>query len=420
MSERVEASSLRSSRADVWDLKEITFGTGERRRKVKIITQNFNGPCSFIAICNILILRGDIQIQPYERTSVSYEFLSQLVGEFLLLSCSDPGIDISAALSVMPTTTKGLDLNPQFTAVDSFRPGEGGGELQLFSKAGIRLLHGWVVDPGSPAASVLSRVSDYDSAVTLIADADHITEGKLLRSDVFGDLNVPGPSRSDTQRSAAESSSVVEGASSQSSVEPGNDSHLEPRSPREAYSEQDRQKIESALVAQEFLNSTQSQLTYYGLFQLIAAVEPGSLVALFRNSHLSVLHKPEGEDSALYTLVTDHVFLHEPSVVWERLEDIDGGWSTFVDCDFVKSSPVGGDFAGQTAEAAVRAYEVAAGVGDPRDHELARRLQAEEDARARQLYLQRERQRAERQRSQPIDDGESQKTRKAKDKCIIM
>lgn len=159
------------------------------------------------------------------------------------------------------------------------------------------------------------------------------------------------------------------------------------------------------------MNSTQSQLTYYGLFQLVAAVEPGSLVALFRNSHLSVLHKPEGEDSALYTLVTDHVFLHEPSVVWERLEDIDGGWSTFVDCDFVKSSPVGGDFAGQTAEAAVRAHEVAAGVGDPTEyvHVLV------DD-----FTLQRERQRAERQRNQAISDGESRKTRKAKDKCIIM
>ncbi|KAI6037701.1 hypothetical protein EDC04DRAFT_2701675 [Pisolithus marmoratus] len=346
MSERVEASSLRSSRADVWDLKEITFGTGERRRKVKIITQNFNG--------------GDIQIQPYERTSVSYEFLSQLVGEYLLMSCADPGIDISAALSIMPTTTKGLDLNPQFTAVDSFRPGEGGGELQLFSKAGIRLLHGWVVDPESPAASVLSRVSDYDSAVTLIADADHITKGKLLHSDGFEHPNVPGPSHSDTPTNASGPSSLASAGSPYF--------QLEPRSSSDTYSEQDRQKIESALIAQGFLDATQSQLTYYGLFQLATTVEPGSLVALFRNSHLSVLHKPEGEDSALYTLVTDHVFLHEPTVVWERLEDIDGGWSTFVDCDFVKASPVGGDFAGQSAEATVRAHEVGTGVGDSAEY----------------------------------------------------
>lgn len=72
-----------------------------------------------------------------------------------------------------------------------------------------------------------------------------------------------------------------------------------------------------------------------------------------------------GDDTGLYSLVTDHVFLHETSVVWEHLEDIDGGWSTFVDSDFVKSSPAGGDFAGQTAEATLRAYEVEAGVVDP-------------------------------------------------------
>lgn len=77
------------------------------------------------------------------------------------------------------------------------------------------------------------------------------------------------------------------------------------------------------------------------------------------------------EDAALYTLVTDEVFLHEPSVVWERLEDVDGGWSTFVDSDFVKASPAGGDFAGQTAEEALRAAEAIAngylGTVDPNE-----------------------------------------------------
>lgn len=61
--------------------------------------------------------------------------------------------------------------------------------------------------------------------------------------------------------------------------------------------------------------------------------------------------------------MSDSVFLHEPSVVWERLEDVDGGWSTFVDGEFVKSSPAGGDFAGETAESAMKAFE--AGGVDP-------------------------------------------------------
>lgn len=51
---------------------------------------------------NILILRGNIDIQPPERRTVSYEFLSQLVAEYLL--ASSPDVDISAALSVMPYT----------------------------------------------------------------------------------------------------------------------------------------------------------------------------------------------------------------------------------------------------------------------------------------------------------------------------
>ncbi|KIM62732.1 hypothetical protein SCLCIDRAFT_15738 [Scleroderma citrinum Foug A] len=423
--EQIEASSLRSSQADVWYLKEISFGDGEPKRRVKIITQNFNGPCSFIAICNILILRGNIEILPYERTSVSYEFLSQLVGEYLLSNCADADTDVSSALSIMPTTTKGLDLNPQFTAVDLFRPGSDGGELQLFAKAGIKLVHGWVVDPESQAASVLSRVSDYDSAVMLIADADHLSKGRLLHPDAFRDPCEPGPSGSGgaSSSSQAEPSSSA-ASSSQPIAGPSNHFHYQPRSPIEPYAEEDRHKIESAVIAQEFLDSTKSQLTYYGLFQLAATVEPGTLVALFRNSHLSVLYKPVGENTSLYSLVTDHVFLHEASVVWERFEDIDGGWSTFVDSDFVKSSPAGGDFAGQTAEATLRAYEVEAGIVDPADRELAKHLQAEEDARAYQIYL--EQQRRSRKQQQPAEAAGDSASRKhsrfkdKKDKCIIM
>ena len=113
----------------------------------------------------------------------------------------------------------------------------------------------------------------------------------------------------------------------------------------------------SALVIRNFIENAPSQLTYYGLFHLASSLEPGTLAALFRNSHLSVLYKSPGEDGALYSLVTDQVFLHEASVVWERLEDIDGGWSTFVDSDFVRSSPAGGDYAGHTGESALAALE---------------------------------------------------------------
>ncbi|KAF9058328.1 hypothetical protein BDP27DRAFT_1344011, partial [Rhodocollybia butyracea] len=47
------------------------------------------------------------------------------------------------------------------------------------------------------------------------------------------------------------------------------------------------------------------------------------------------------DDSGLYSLATDQGLLNEPSVVWERVEDIaGGGLPTFVDSCFVKSSAV--------------------------------------------------------------------------------
>jgi ubiquitin carboxyl-terminal hydrolase MINDY-1/2 len=145
MSERVQPDTLHASRADVWYLKEIAFATAEPKRRVKIITQNFNGCVSnsacacdtsstssypsdrvhssqsvsppvlecgdYLAVAgNILILRGQIEILPYDRGTVSYEFLAQLVGGYLLMSC--PGIDVSAALSIMPSTTSAHPLFP--------------------------------------------------------------------------------------------------------------------------------------------------------------------------------------------------------------------------------------------------------------------------------------------------------------------
>jgi hypothetical protein len=82
-----------------------------------------------------------------------------------------------------------MDLNPVFTSATSFRPGGAGGELKLFEQAGIKLVHGWLVDPDSPEALVLAKTQDYDSAVNLIAGADHISHGRLVVNDDVGDVN---------------------------------------------------------------------------------------------------------------------------------------------------------------------------------------------------------------------------------------
>ncbi|KAJ7802496.1 hypothetical protein B0H14DRAFT_2892141 [Mycena olivaceomarginata] len=382
--------TLQSSEAEVWYLKKISFGTSDTKQEVKIVTQNFQWVSDMHASCNILILRGDIEILPRDRVTVSYEFLSQLVGEYLLTRALD--VDISAALSIMPLTQKGMDLNPLFTGATSFRPAGDDGALMLFEKAGIELVHGWLVDPASPEAeAIVKRAQDYDTAVTYIVDADYTAKGQLVVDD-----SAP----------VAGSSSAAGGSGSK-------------------FTPEERAKIEDAMAIRQFLDNTQSQLTYHGLFHLATTLPPGALVALFRNSHLSVLHKPASSssgDQSLYALVTDHVFLHEGSVVWERLEDVDGGSSTWVDSNFIRASPAGGDYAGQTAEDALRMAEMEAGMfvpHDPGDHLLAQQIQAEEDNHAQMLRdAFREKQRQKQQAQEEAE--ERRRIKKEKKGCVIM
>jgi hypothetical protein len=280
---------------------------------------------------------------------------------------------------------EGMDLNPVFTSHTAFRPSGsmwGGGELKLFEHVGIPLVHGWVIDPASTDADVLERVNDYDAAVDLIVEVDHLTNGKFVMNEIDG-VSPAGPSSPTENLTEEKVEKVADGM------------WFRILTKMSAYCRG------IAIVIRRFLDDTQSQLTYHGLFQLATSLPPNTLCALFRNSHLSVIYKyvpspttsnptpttdpddtkvpstsdsaeppsellqPQpGTNAALYSLVTDQVFLREPFVVWEKLEDVDGGWSMFVDSDFVKSSPAGGDFAGQTAEEALRAMETEGQLAD--------------------------------------------------------
>ncbi|KAJ8692257.1 hypothetical protein PTI98_009585 [Pleurotus ostreatus] len=335
-------------------------------------------PCSFIAICNILILRGQIEILPPNREKVSYEYLSQLLGEDLLSVSGD--VDISAALSAMPSTQRGMDLNPLFTGPTLFRPSSHGGELELFKLAKIKLVHGWLVDPQSPEAPAVMKVENYDSAVDLVAAADHITKGRLVVSRNHAPV---------ASSSKADNSTL---------------------------SDEDRAKVEDAILIGRFLETTRTELTYHGLFELARIIEPGQLVALYRSSHLSVLYKPPNDD-ALYSLVTDHSFLREPTVVWRRMDDVDVAFAPYVDADFKPSSPAGGDVIGQTAEEVFLATQY---LSDPQaqvDNELAMQLQFEEDHTFRErrtMYYKRQQERrqyAEKKAAKALKKGKT---------CIIM
>ncbi|XP_069650291.1 ubiquitin carboxyl-terminal hydrolase MINDY-1 isoform X3 [Haliaeetus albicilla] len=92
----------------------------------------------------------------------------------------------------------------------------------------------------------------------------------------------------------------------------------------------DSSLVSEGLVAEQFLESTASQLTYHGLCELTTTVREGELSVFFRNNHFSTMIKHKGH---LYLLVTDQGFLQEERVVWESLHNVDGD-SCFCDTDF--------------------------------------------------------------------------------------
>jgi hypothetical protein len=140
-------------------------------------------------------LRGDIEILPPDRKEVAYEFLSTLVGDYILKA--SPNADVASVLSILPMTQSeqlqrpyynlilidfvdGLDLNPLFTGASSFRPTGDGAALKLFEQTHIKLLHGWLCDPDSGEFAALVTTEDYDSSMDLVVEADSLTKGQLV------------------------------------------------------------------------------------------------------------------------------------------------------------------------------------------------------------------------------------------------
>lgn len=327
-----------------WSLKDIYW----RGRECKIITQNQNGPCSLIALCNILLLRGELTITPPDRPVVSYSYLSQLIAEHLLskpLEGAAQG-ELEAALSTLPRTQYGLDVDVGFDSISEFAAAAGdgrqggAGELALFRLCGVPLVHGWLPDPAdSTTYEAVKKAGSYNRATDIVVRGNEVAEGAVVRDRGVGTLAA----------SLASETSVANGK----------------RPERRGWTEEHHAIVRQALALQTFLDNTSTQLTYNGLFVLAQEVAAGEPVALFRNSHLSVLYKRlpnEGLDAAdgsgaqtpapptLFTLATDSSFLLEDEIVWESLVDVDGASSEFYDGKFRPSTMRQGDYVGRDAD----------------------------------------------------------------------
>uniref|UniRef100_A0A8C7E9A4 Ubiquitin carboxyl-terminal hydrolase n=1 Tax=Nothoprocta perdicaria TaxID=30464 RepID=A0A8C7E9A4_NOTPE len=276
------ASREREPEPDFYCVKWITW-KGER---TPVITQSENGPCPLLAIMNILFLQWKVKLPPQKEVITSDELMAHLGDCILSIKPQEQseGLQLNFQQNVNDTM---MVLPKLSTGLDVNVRFTGVSDFEytpeciVFDLLNVPLYHGWLVDPQSPDVVQAVGKLSYNQLVEKIITCKHSSDSNL----------------------------VTEG-----------------------------------LIAEQFLESTASQLTYHGLCELTAAVKEEELSVFFRNNHFSTMIKHKGH---LYLLVTDQGFLQEEGVVWESLHTVDGD-SCFCDTQF-RLSPVLGKSAAAVA-----------------------------------------------------------------------
>ncbi|KAJ3593054.1 hypothetical protein NHX12_005392 [Muraenolepis orangiensis] len=311
-----------------------------------IITQNENGPCPLLAIMNVLLLTWKVKMPPMMEI-ITAEQLMEYLGDYILDSKPK---DISEAqrLNYEQNMSDAMAvLHKLQTGLDvnvkftGVRVFEYTPECIVFDLLDIPLYHGWLVDP---------QMHDIVKAV------GNCSYNQLVEK-------------------------IISCKQSENSEQAG-----------------------EGIVAEQFLSSTATQLTYHGLCELTSAVQEGELCVFFRNNHFSTMIKFKGQ---LYHLVTDQGFLTEEKVVWESLHNVDGD-GNFCDSEFGLRPPSDPEtvYRGQQDQIDqdylmalslqqeqqsqdVEWEQLPEGISDL---ELAKKLQEEEDRRASQYFQEQEQQ----------------------------
>eukprot|EP01138_Halocafeteria_seosinensis_P003193 gb/GECG01003267.1/.p1 GENE.gb/GECG01003267.1/~~gb/GECG01003267.1/.p1 ORF type:complete len:551 (+),score=89.90 gb/GECG01003267.1/:1-1653(+) len=297
------------------------------QRMVPILCQNENGPCPLLAICNVLLLRGSANINA-DMSYITEDELIQIVANKILES--NTGNDdqlainqqqlIDDAVSSLHKLTRGVDVNVSFTDPQAF---EYTRELTPFDLTGIRLFHGWLIDPEDKEAQSVINGSSYNTLVQTLVDSsspvkkrnpNSSQQGGRIKDYVESEVSeiIERTLRRVGETFGEVNEVTVKGEQNQE------DHTLDPSS---AY---------RVSVIRRFLDETATQLTYHGIMKLFETMEERELGILFRNNHFSVIFKYSGY---LFLLVTDEGYRDEPEVVWEVLDEIAGD-TVFVNGEF--------------------------------------------------------------------------------------
>lgn len=283
-------------------LKEVSFF----HRQVMIVCQNENGPCPLLAIINILLLQGKIQISS-DRRYISLDELIQLAIDAVFDSkdqldskSAEGGHELNQhmddVLTVLPRLNNGMDLNIHFSNVHKYEFTQ---EAAIFDVLQISLVHGWLFDPKTEPeiASVLKDFS-YNHAIYKLVEY-HALKDKLITA--YPDQSL--------------------------------DACID------LLTEEERNLLHDGALIDSFMSQHASQLTTYGIHKLYEYMNDRQLVVFFRNNHFSTLFSYNAQ---LFLLLTDLGYSDQPAVVWELLENVSGS-TEFYNNEFVPLSSLPAD-----------------------------------------------------------------------------
>eukprot|EP00756_Hemistasia_phaeocysticola_P018253 Hpha_TRINITY_DN15583_c3_g3::TRINITY_DN15583_c3_g3_i1::g.103995::m.103995 len=357
-----------SGAGDIYPLRRVAF----RGRSVAVIVQNQNGPCPFIAICNVLLLRQHISISP-DAGHVTLSELLNAATDWLFEKQSKRGLShnpdmhyqLDDVIRHLPSLQDGMDVNVRFRSASDyeFMPA-----MVCYDAFDIKMLHGWVLDAADPEFAEVVGKNSYNGLTDLLIARNEIVDQREKREAAERrrkeqekekekeeekspqEAGEKPPEKEEQEEVAAQAASTdaetgegdkpaeaAEPDEAGAAGEPAGEPKTDEEAPKEEAQPQEEEAkpepedpqirakedevIRKAFVAEQFLSQTAGQLTYTGLIELCRVVEEGELVILFRNNHFSTLTKFQNR---LFCLLTDVGYADMPEAVWELLAEIDG------------------------------------------------------------------------------------------------
>ena len=232
-------------------------------------------------------------------------------------------------MNYIPNFQYGMDVNPKFTV--GCQGYEYTAELSVLSDMlGCKLLHGWLIDPILDEAT--AKAAGKKSYNELVERAIMGKEAEMEVSNIQVQIEeiLQEYPHIDNEVHVTNELLGDDHDGTALGVEQENLRKL-----RIQQCEQQNIAIEVHLI-ETFLADSSHQLTIYGLEQLHAIIHDREICIMFRNNHFSTIIR---HSENLYLLVTDLGYAITSSVVWEKLDVVDGD-TEFCDSYFICNSNI--------------------------------------------------------------------------------